>query len=107
MLCRSLRDHKLGTMYLGFTLSSAGGMLMEVLEEAARITAWLISGWMILRLLDILFRGALFTAFQANRLRAVAGIIAAAVVPLPARFRVLMIASCRRSSKTHRLSFWS
>ena len=44
---------------------------MEVLEEAARITAWLISGWLVLRLLDILFRGALFTAFQANRCAAV------------------------------------
>ena len=42
-------------------------MDMEVLDEAARITAWLIFGWLGLRLLDILFRGALGTAFHADR----------------------------------------
>ena len=42
-------------------------MDMDVLDEAARITAWLIFGWMGLRLLDILFRGALFTAFHFDR----------------------------------------
>ncbi|HKT89482.1 MAG TPA: hypothetical protein VJQ59_13650, partial [Candidatus Sulfotelmatobacter sp.] len=40
---------------------------MDVLEEAARITAWLIFGWLSLRLLDILFRGALGTAFHFDR----------------------------------------
>lgn len=43
------------------------GMDMEVLEEAARITAWLITGWLALRLLDILFRGAVLTAFRFDR----------------------------------------
>ena len=42
-------------------------MDMEVLDEAARITAWLIFGWPGLRLLDIVFRGALGTAFHADR----------------------------------------
>jgi len=42
-------------------------MDMEVLDEAARITAWLIFGWMGLRLLDILVRGALFTALCFDR----------------------------------------
>jgi len=42
-------------------------MDMEVIDEAARITAWLIFGWLALRLLDILFRGALGTAFHADR----------------------------------------
>ena len=42
-------------------------MDMEVLDEAARITAWLIFGWLGLRLLDILFRGALGTAFHFDR----------------------------------------
>ncbi len=42
-------------------------MDMDVLEEAARITSWLIFGWLTIRTLDILFRGALWTAFQANR----------------------------------------
>ena len=46
-------------------------MDMEVLEEAARITAWLIFGWLALRLLDILFRGALGTAFRFDRFAAV------------------------------------
>jgi Ni/Fe-hydrogenase subunit HybB-like protein len=40
---------------------------MEVLEEAARITSWLIFGWLGWRLLDILFRGALGTALQFDR----------------------------------------
>ena len=42
-------------------------MDMEVLDEAARITAWLIVGWLALRLLDILFRRALGTAFHFDR----------------------------------------
>jgi Ni/Fe-hydrogenase subunit HybB-like protein len=42
-------------------------MDMEVLDEAARITAWLIGGWLALRLLDIIFRGALGTAFRFDR----------------------------------------
>lgn len=42
-------------------------MDMEVLDEAARITGWLIFGWLGLRLLDILFRGALGTAFHFDR----------------------------------------
>jgi Ni/Fe-hydrogenase subunit HybB-like protein len=40
---------------------------MEVLDEAARITSWLIFGWLALRTLDILFRGALLTAFRFDR----------------------------------------
>src|SRR5260370_31610922 len=40
---------------------------MEVLEDAARITGWLIVGWLAVRLLDVLFRGALGTAFHASR----------------------------------------
>ncbi|MGO8797297.1 MAG: NrfD/PsrC family molybdoenzyme membrane anchor subunit [Candidatus Sulfotelmatobacter sp.] len=39
----------------------------EVLEEAARITGWLIFGWLALRLLDIIFRGVLGTAFHFDR----------------------------------------
>ncbi|HUN89074.1 MAG TPA: Ni/Fe-hydrogenase cytochrome b subunit [Terriglobales bacterium] len=46
-------------------------MDMEVLDEAARITSWLIFGWLGLRLLDILFRGALGTAFHFDRFAAV------------------------------------
>lgn len=46
-------------------------MDMEVLDEAARITSWLIGGWLALRLLDILFRGALLTAFHFDRFAAV------------------------------------
>ncbi len=42
-------------------------MDMEVLEEAAKITCWLIFGWSALRVLDILFRGALGTAFRLDR----------------------------------------
>jgi Ni/Fe-hydrogenase subunit HybB-like protein len=42
-------------------------MDMEVLDDAARITGWLIAGWLTVRLLDVLFRGALPTAFHANR----------------------------------------
>jgi Ni/Fe-hydrogenase subunit HybB-like protein len=42
-------------------------MDMDVLDEAARITAWLIFGWLGLRLLDIVFRGALATAFHFDR----------------------------------------
>ncbi|MGD0824265.1 MAG: NrfD/PsrC family molybdoenzyme membrane anchor subunit [Terriglobales bacterium] len=36
----------------------------DVLEEAARITAWIIFAWLVIRNLDLLFRGALFTAFH-------------------------------------------
>ena len=46
-------------------------MDMDVLGEAARITAWLIFGWLALRLLDITFRGALGTAFHLDRFAAV------------------------------------
>jgi len=42
-------------------------MDMDVLDEAARITWWLIAGWLLLRSLDILFRGALLTAFHFDR----------------------------------------
>jgi Ni/Fe-hydrogenase subunit HybB-like protein len=42
-------------------------MDMDVLDEAARITAWLIFGWLGLRVLDIIFRGALGTAFHFDR----------------------------------------
>jgi Ni/Fe-hydrogenase subunit HybB-like protein len=42
-------------------------MDMEVLDEAARITSWLIFGWLALRGLDIIFRGALQTAFRFER----------------------------------------
>jgi Ni/Fe-hydrogenase subunit HybB-like protein len=43
------------------------GMDMDVLDEAARITGWLIFGWLGLRVLDIIFRGALGTAFRFDR----------------------------------------
>ncbi len=39
---------------------------MEVLTEAARITNWLMYGWMGLRLVDIIFRGKLGTAFKLD-----------------------------------------
>lgn len=42
-------------------------MDMEVLDEAARITCWIIYGWTLLRLLDITFRAALGTAFHFDR----------------------------------------
>jgi hypothetical protein len=42
-------------------------MDMEVLDEAARITSWLIFGWLAWRLLDILLRGAFGTAFHFDR----------------------------------------
>jgi len=42
-------------------------MDMEVLDEAANITAWLIFAWLGLRFVDIIFRGALFTAFHFDR----------------------------------------
>ena len=42
-------------------------MDMEVLDEAARITSWLIFGWSAWRLIDIIFRGALGTAFRFDR----------------------------------------
>ena len=39
----------------------------DVLNEAAEITTWLIFGWLGLRFLDILFRGAFLTAFHFDR----------------------------------------
>lgn len=39
----------------------------EVLDEAAQITWWLIAGWLGLRLVDVVFRGALGTAFHFDR----------------------------------------
>jgi len=42
-------------------------MDMEVLDDAAQTTSWLIYGWLGLRFLDILFRGALLTAFRFDR----------------------------------------
>ena len=42
-------------------------MDMEVLDEAARITCWLIYGWSALRILDIVFRGQFGTAFHFDR----------------------------------------
>ncbi|MFZ3263962.1 MAG: hypothetical protein WA172_08175 [Terriglobales bacterium] len=42
-------------------------MDMEVLDEAARITCWLIYGWAALRLLDIAFREQFGTAFHFDR----------------------------------------
>ena len=42
-------------------------MDMEVLDEAARISAWTIFGWLAIRNLDLLFRGSLFTAFHFTR----------------------------------------
>jgi hypothetical protein len=42
-------------------------MDMDVLNEAARITSWLIFGWLSLRVLDILFRGAAGSAFHFDR----------------------------------------
>jgi Ni/Fe-hydrogenase subunit HybB-like protein len=46
-------------------------MDMDVLNEAARITAWLIFGWTGLRLLDIVVRWQLGTAFAFDRFAAV------------------------------------
>jgi Ni/Fe-hydrogenase subunit HybB-like protein len=40
---------------------------MEVLDEAANITSWLIFGWVGLRVLDIIYRGKLGTAFALDR----------------------------------------
>ncbi len=42
-------------------------MDMEVLDEAARITSWLIYGWAGLRLVDIVFREQFGTAFHFDR----------------------------------------
>jgi len=42
-------------------------MDMEVLDDAAEITQWLIFGWAGLRIVDIVFRGALGTAFHFDR----------------------------------------
>jgi Ni/Fe-hydrogenase subunit HybB-like protein len=46
-------------------------MDMEVLDDAAEITQWLIFGWAGLRIVDILFRGAFGTAFAFDRFAAV------------------------------------
>jgi Ni/Fe-hydrogenase subunit HybB-like protein len=46
-------------------------MDMDVLDEAAQITWWLIAGWLGLRLVDIVFRGVLGTAFHFDRFAAV------------------------------------
>jgi Ni/Fe-hydrogenase subunit HybB-like protein len=42
-------------------------MDMEVLDEAARISAWTIFGWLAIRNLDLLFRGSLFSALHFTR----------------------------------------
>ena len=42
-------------------------MDMEVLDEAARITTWVIFGWIAVRVLDLLSRGALFSALRFDR----------------------------------------
>ncbi|MFY9646172.1 MAG: hypothetical protein WAK29_13390, partial [Terriglobales bacterium] len=42
-------------------------MDMEVLDEAARICAWTIFGWLAVRNLDLLFRGSLWSAFHFTR----------------------------------------
>lgn len=46
-------------------------MDMEILDDAAQITSWLIFGWLGLRTVDILFRGATATAFSFDRFAAV------------------------------------
>jgi Ni/Fe-hydrogenase subunit HybB-like protein len=47
-------------------------MDMDVLDEAARITAWLIFGWVALRMLDIVFfRRVMGAAFHLDRFAAV------------------------------------
>ena len=46
-------------------------MDMDVLDDAAQITWWLIFGWSALRLLDISFREQLGTAFHFDRFAAV------------------------------------
>jgi Ni/Fe-hydrogenase subunit HybB-like protein len=46
-------------------------MDMEILDDAAQITSWLIFGWLGLRTVDILFRGAAATAFRFDRFAAV------------------------------------
>jgi len=42
-------------------------MDMEVLDEAARITTYLIFGWLAVRLLAVVLRGALLAAFRFDR----------------------------------------
>jgi Ni/Fe-hydrogenase subunit HybB-like protein len=42
-------------------------MDMEVLDDAAEITWWLVAGWLALRIVDIAARGALSTAFKFDR----------------------------------------
>ena len=48
-------------------LSWKRAMDMEVLDDAAQITQWLIFGWAGLRIVDIIFRGVLGTAFHFDR----------------------------------------
>src|SRR3974390_728392 len=43
------------------------GMDMEVLDEAAEITSWLVFGWFGLRLLDTIFCGAIGPRFSFSR----------------------------------------
>jgi Ni/Fe-hydrogenase subunit HybB-like protein len=66
---------------------------MEVLDEAANITAWLGFGWSAWRVIDIIFRGQLHTAFVFDRF---AGVF---------WFEMVMILGAavllRRSIKTH------
>jgi Ni/Fe-hydrogenase subunit HybB-like protein len=42
-------------------------MDMEVLNEAARICAWMIFGFLAVRFVDLFFRGSLVTAFRLDR----------------------------------------
>jgi Ni/Fe-hydrogenase subunit HybB-like protein len=42
-------------------------MDMEVLDEAARICAWMIFGWIALRVVDLVVRGVFGTAFRLDR----------------------------------------
>jgi Ni/Fe-hydrogenase subunit HybB-like protein len=63
--------------FMGFACVAGATMLccliwkrpldMSVLDEAAGITVWLILGWLGLRVLDILFRGKIGTAFALDR----------------------------------------
>jgi Ni/Fe-hydrogenase subunit HybB-like protein len=68
-------------------------MDMEVLDEAAKITAWLIYGWLGLRFLDIIFRGAFGTALHFDRF---AGVFWVEVISISVGAWLL-----QRSLKTH------
>ncbi len=57
------------TMLCGLIWKRA--MDMEVLDDAAEITSWLIFGWAGLRIIDIAFRGVVSTAFSFDRFAAV------------------------------------